>query len=77
MRTTINLDDSTYEIAFAYAQARGISLGKAIGELIEQSQKPRSRSRVKIVDGLPVLKFEGGNRVSSDLVRTLEREEGE
>lgn len=34
MRTNVNLDDDTYAHIAAYASARKLSLGKAIGELV-------------------------------------------
>jgi hypothetical protein len=52
MRTTVTLDDAAAAIATQYAQGRGISLSKAIGELIVRGT--RKSSRIKFVDGLPV-----------------------
>jgi uncharacterized protein DUF6364 len=53
MRTTITLDDETAEVATQYARGRGVSLSKAISELIQQGA--RRRPRIKYVDGWPVL----------------------
>lgn len=41
MRTTINLDDDVHRYASAYAHARGISLSKAIGELVRRAEVVR------------------------------------
>ena len=53
MRTTITMDEETAEIATHYARSRGVSLSKAISELIHRGT--RTRSRIKYVDGWPVL----------------------
>ena len=38
MRTSVTLDDDVYELASLYAHGRGITLGKAIGELVRKGQ---------------------------------------
>lgn len=53
MRTTITMDDDTAEMAAQYARSRGVSLSKAISELIQSAVHPRPR--IKYVDGWPVL----------------------
>jgi hypothetical protein len=52
MRTTVNIDADAYDYAYCYAYGKGISLGKAISELIrkaEKAPKPEmSSSRLKL-----------------------------
>ncbi len=38
MRTTLNLDDDVHRFASRYAHAKGISLSKAIGELVRRAE---------------------------------------
>jgi hypothetical protein len=38
MRTNINLDADAYDFASAYAQAKGITLGSAISELVRRAE---------------------------------------
>jgi len=40
MRTTLNLPDDVYEAARSVANARRISLGEAIGQLVRQGVRP-------------------------------------
>jgi hypothetical protein len=43
MRTSITLDEETYQLASLYATGRGITLGAAIGELVRRANTvPRS-----------------------------------
>jgi hypothetical protein len=35
-RTDINLDNDAYDLAFAYASAKGLPLGAAVSELLSQ-----------------------------------------
>ena len=75
MRTTITLDDATYEIASLYAAARGITLGGAIGELIQRSQAASRPSRLKRAkNGLPVMTSRR-KTVTPGLVKKLEAED--
>ena len=53
MRTTISMDNETAEIATQYARGRGVSLSKAVSELIQRGARPRAR--IKYVKGWPVL----------------------
>ena len=70
MRTSITIDDDIHEIASVYAQARGITLGAAIGELIRAAQAPGPpESSVKIThDGIPVFRSRG-RVLTSEMVR--------
>jgi len=73
MRTTITMDDDTAEIATQYAQACGLSLSKAISELIQRSARPRAR--IKYVDGWPVLDLPKRARpLTTERVKELEDE---
>jgi hypothetical protein len=53
MRTTITMDEETAEMATQFARANGLSLSKAISELIHRAAS--SRTRIKYVDGFPML----------------------
>lgn len=73
MRTTITLDDETAEVAAQYARGRGVSLSKAISELIQRGV--RRRARIKYVDGLPVFDLPESRRtITTDFVKELEDE---
>ena len=41
MRTSITLDDDVYGLATLYANAKGITLGAAIGELVRRGEAAR------------------------------------
>ncbi len=73
MRTTITLDDETAEVATQYARGRGVSLSKAISELIQRGG--RRRARIKYVDGLPVFDLpKSRRRITTEFVKELEDE---
>jgi len=73
MRTTITLDDETAEIASQYAQGRGVSLSRAINELVQRGINPRPR--IKYVDGWPVLDLpKRGEPLTTERVKELEDE---
>lgn len=73
MRTTITLDDETAEIATQYARGRGVSLSKAITELIQRGT--RTRPRIKYVDGWPVLDLPKRKEpLTTERVKELENE---
>jgi hypothetical protein len=40
MRTTINLDQEVYEIATLYARGRGLTLSKAMNEMVRKATSP-------------------------------------
>ena len=70
-RTTVTLDDHVVAIAKRYAESRGLSLSKAIAELIARGS-PRS-ARIKYVDGLPVFDLpKSKRRITSEQVGALE-----
>jgi hypothetical protein len=41
MRTSVTLDQEVYELAYLYAKGRGVTLGKAISELVRKGQESR------------------------------------
>jgi hypothetical protein len=40
MRTTVNLPDDIHGVISAFAEARGISLGEAVAELVRKGLRP-------------------------------------
>ena len=73
MRTTITLDGETAEIAAQYARGNGVSLSRAINELVQRAV--RSKSRIKYVDGWPVLDLpKRGEPLTTERVKELEEE---
>jgi len=73
MRTTITLDDETAEVATQYARGRGVSLSKAISELIQRGT--RTGPRIKYVDGWPMLDLPKPKRLlTTERVKQLEDE---
>ena len=51
MRTTVNIPDDVYEIASSVANARGISLGDALAELVRRGLRPPTPTQKK--NGFP------------------------
>ena len=62
MRTTITMDEDTAKVAIQYARSRGVSLSKAISELIRRGTRPRSR--IKYVDGMAGVGPSAGGRAA-------------
>jgi hypothetical protein len=74
MRTTITMDEETAKTAAQYARSRGISLSKAISELIQRGTRPRAR--IKYVDGWPVFDLpKSGKPITTEHVKMLEDED--
>ena len=74
MRTTITMDEDTAKVAAQYARSRGVSLSKAISELVQRGLRPRSR--IKYVNGWPVLDLPKRKEpLTTERVRELEDEE--
>lgn len=74
MRTTITMDEETAVIATQYARANGLSLSKAISELIQRATRPEAR--IKYVNGWPVLDLpKRGKPLTTERVRELEDED--
>jgi hypothetical protein len=74
MRTTITMDEETAKIAAQYAHSRGVSLSKAISELIQRGTRPRAR--IKYVNGWPVFDLpKSGKPITTEHVKMLEDDE--
>jgi hypothetical protein len=74
MRTTVTLDEASAAIATRYAQGRGISLSRAIAELIVRGS--RRAARIKYVDGLPVFDLPKAKPgLTTEQVKALEADE--
>ena len=41
MRTSVTLDQDVYELAYLYSKGRGVTLGKAISELVRKGNEAR------------------------------------
>ncbi|MFZ0707971.1 MAG: hypothetical protein WAM71_20395 [Candidatus Korobacteraceae bacterium] len=73
MRTTVTLDDETAEIATQYAQGRGMSLSRAINELVQRGIRPGPR--IKYVDGFPMLDLPKPRKLlTTERVKEMENE---
>jgi len=71
VRTTVTLDDEVAAIAAQYAESRGLSLSKAIAELIVRAT--RRSARMKYVDGLPVCDLpKSKHPITGEQVKALE-----
>lgn len=76
MKIMVDLDKEAYQLACLYANARGLSMDVAIGELISKALHPERRSRItRSSNGFPLLPKREGARVTSKLVKKLEEEE--
>lgn len=75
MRTTLTLDDDSFEIARRFAKGRRISLGKAVSDLLRRSvTRPHP---TKQINGLTVFDLPVDSpAVTSEQVKRLEAEEG-
>jgi hypothetical protein len=68
------MDEDTAEVAMQYARSRGMSLSKAISELIQRGTRPRAR--IRYVNGWPVLDLSRRKGpLTTERVRELEDEE--
>ncbi|MFY9745648.1 MAG: hypothetical protein WA891_08010 [Acidobacteriaceae bacterium] len=79
MRTSITLDDDIHELASIYANARGITLGAALGELIRKAQTPphSSSSAIRTTrDGFPVFRSRG-RLLTSEMVKEAQEDDRE
>ena len=73
MRTSVTLDDDVYELASLYAYGRGITLGKAIGELVRKGQgleggETPSPRLVREPNGLLVFASQG-RKITDEMVK--------
>lgn len=80
MRTNINIAEDAREVALAYANARGITLGEAVTELIrkglqaDSQQEPRKIARS--FAGFPVFP-KSGRAVTAEMVRKAEEDDND
>jgi hypothetical protein len=44
MRTTLNLPDDVHNVINSFAEAKGISLGEAVAELVRKGLRPETRT---------------------------------
>jgi len=73
VRTTIDIPDEAYRVVKSYARARGLSLGKAVGELVLHTDRPKVTLRSE--DGFPTFDLPPDAPViTSEMVRELEDE---
>ena len=72
VRTTLSIEDEALDAARAYAGRRGVSLGKAISELVLRGAK--TDCRIFIEDGLAILDPgpDAPQITSEDVYRALE-----
>ena len=75
MRTTLTLDEDVHRLATVYADARGITLSAAVGELIRKSQSSSSPQKVRrSANGIPVFPRRGRTLTSAMVKEALEDE---
>lgn len=73
MRTTLTLDDDVAELAARQAKARGVSLGKAVSDLMRRGLNAPTPSTNE--NGLIVFRLPSDSpRITTDDVRRLETE---
>lgn len=73
MRTTLTLDDEVAELAARQAKARGVSLGKAVSDLVRRGLNAPTPSAEK--DGLVVFRLPADSpKVTTEDVRRIETE---
>jgi hypothetical protein len=80
MRTTLEIPDEEYELISYYAKSKGISKGRAAGELARKQLAPETvpspATRLKrMKNGLLVLSGDGKRKLTSEMVyKALEEE---
>lgn len=73
MRTTLALDDDVLELVARQAKARGLSLGKAVSELIRRGLNAPTQAQER--DGVVMFRLpQDSPPVSSQAVRRLQTE---
>ncbi len=73
MRTTLTLDDDVAELAGRLAKARGVSLGRAVTDLVRRGLTAPTPSIDK--DGLVIFRLPSDSpQVTTDDVRRIEEE---
>ena len=79
MRTSVTLDDDVHELASIYAEARGITLGAALGELIRRGQRAPEAVSSEIEmgsHGLPVFRSRG-HVITPEMVKRFQEDEAD
>lgn len=78
MRTSVNIDADAYSLVSAYAEAKGITLGSAISELVrrvEQAPDPgRDSNRLKMNEH-GYFEVVGGEAITGEIVKDLSEDE--
>jgi hypothetical protein len=75
MRTTLNLDQDSLEVARRFASARRISLGRAVSDLVRRGVSRPNPTRQ--VNGLTIFDLPADSpKVTSAQVKRIEDEEG-
>jgi hypothetical protein len=77
MRTTITLKRETHAYARYYAQARGLTLGAAIDELIQNAQAapPTPTAEIQFLpNGMPIFPPTGRSITDEEVKRLIEEE---
>ncbi len=73
MRTTLTLDDDILELAGHQAKLRGVSLGRAVSDLLRRGLNASTPAQHK--DGLVVFQLPADSpKVTTDDVRRIESE---
>ena len=78
MRTSVNLDADAYGFISAYAEAKGITLGAAISELVrraEQAPDTRPESHRLRMNEHGYFEVVGGEAITSEAVKNLSEDE--
>jgi ABC-type phosphate transport system auxiliary subunit len=73
MRTSVTLDEDTYHLASLYDKGRGLTLGRAIGELIQKPSVPPPRLRSSSI-GFPLLP-RTGRVITPEMIKALSEDE--
>jgi len=77
MRTNVNIADDAREFAMVYADAKGISLGEAITELIREGQRAagngKARKFARSSAGFPVFP-PSGRKLTTEQVKKAEED---
>lgn len=69
----MTLSDEAAELVNQYAESARVSLSRAVSELILRGS--RTKSRIKLVNGLAVFDIPGGRRVTTEDVKRFEADE--
>jgi hypothetical protein len=79
MRTSVTLDDDVYQLASLYAKGRGLTLGRAISELVRKGESalhaPNPSSELeRAPNGLLIFKSKG-RVITSEMVKKYQEDE--